>query len=245
MITVKLLGGLGNQMFQYAYALALRNKGYQVQLDRSSLIEETHREYSLGYFGIKAADEPPRGPHTHEAGMNFNPEYLAPKDPSIMVGYWQSEKYFEDIADKVREAFAFKSVPFRYVHTIALHVRRQDYVGLQHFHGMPSLDYYREAVAHIRRSVGCCVPVRVISDDHKWCQENLPSDFTIFDGANKYEDLITMAFSDYKVLSNSSFSWWGGWLGPQRLVIAPKRWFADEKAEAGAGDIVPVRWVRK
>ncbi len=55
MITVKLLGGLGNQMFQAAYALALESKGYAVHLDRSALVEGTHREYSLDYFGAKAA----------------------------------------------------------------------------------------------------------------------------------------------------------------------------------------------
>ncbi len=242
MITVKLLGGLGNQMFQAAYAMALKDRGYRVQLDRSSLIEETHREYSLGYFGLEAADAPPSGPHTHEASMKFNPDYLAPQDPSTMVGYWQTEKYFAHIAELVREKFQFQGVRTRYVHTVALHVRRQDYVNLQYFHGMPTLDYYREAVAYIRRQVAYHCPVVVFSDDPQWCFENFPSDFQIANGGNKYDDLKLMASCDYAVIANSSFSWWGAWLGPQKLVVSPKQWFSDPKTDYS--DIVPDKWVK-
>jgi hypothetical protein len=241
MITVKLLGGLCNQLFQAAYAIALMDRGYQVQLDRSALVEGTHREYSLGYFGIDAAQSC-SDHHVYENGMRFNPEYLNPRDPSTMVGFWQSEKYFENIADKVRNTFEFKGPRTRYVDTIALHVRRQDYVDLQHFHGMPSLDYYREAVAYIRRKVGKPAPVLVFSDDRQWCKENLPSDFVISEGKDKYEDLKMMASCDYHVIANSSFSWFGAWLGPQKLVVAPKRWFSDPSMDYS--DIVPERWIK-
>src|SRR6266702_2959197 len=174
MITVKLLGGLGNQMFQAAYALALENQGYTVQLDHSSLIEGTHREYSLGYFGIKAEGRS-NGREVYESGMRYNSSYLEPTDDSTMIGYWQTEKYFENITDKIRRKFDFQGIRVRYVNTIALHVRRQDYVGLEHFHGMPSLEYYREAVAYIRRRTASNCHVLVFSDDKQWCRENLPS----------------------------------------------------------------------
>jgi Glycosyl transferase family 11 len=241
MITVKLLGGLGNQMFQAAYAMALKEQGYDVQLDRSSLVEGTHREYSLGYFGIEAISDVTAHP-VYELGMRFNPEYLSPKDGNTMAGYWQTEKYFENIADKVRETFTFKGAPIRYVDTIAVHVRRRDYVGLEHFHGMPDLNYYREAVAYIRRRAGMLCPVIVFSDDPKWCFENFPSDFQIAVGSNKYEDLRCMSLCDYQVIANSSFSWWGAWLGPQKLVVAPKQWFSDPNVDYS--DIVPNRWMR-
>src|SRR5579859_774010 len=166
MITVKLLGGLGNQMFQAAYALALEERGYQVQLDKSSLIAGTHREYSLGYFGIKAGSES-GARQVYETGMRYNPSYLEPTEDVTMVGYWQSEKYFENMADKIRKKF---DLGFRvqYANTIALHVRRKDYVNLQHFHGMPSLEYYQEAVAYIRRKAGFHCPVIVFSDEPQW-----------------------------------------------------------------------------
>ena len=239
MITVKLLGGLCNQMFQAAYALSLTHKGYQVQLDKSALVEGTHREYSLGYFGIEAGIAS-TSPNVYENGLRYNPRYLEPSDPSTMIGYWQSEKYFLDNRDKIREVFRFKG-PMIDRDSIAVHVRRQDYVGLQHFHGLPSIDYYREAIAHIRSHAGRHLNVLVFSDDRRWCQENFPPDCTIMAG-NKYEDLALMSSCDYAVIANSSFSWWGAWLSRQRMVVAPSRWFSDPSIDYS--DIVPDRWVK-
>jgi hypothetical protein len=239
MITVRLLGGLGNQAFQFAFALSLNYKGHQVQLDRSYLIEGTHREYSLGYFGIKA-DGKSKGREVYEDGMRYNPSYLDPTEDCTMIGYWQSEKYFINIQDKVRTYFSRllgTSLPY-----IAVHVRRQDYVGLEHFHGLPTLDYYREGVAHIRREVGALVPVMVFSDDRQWCKENFPSDFKVVEGGNKYEDLSLISRCEYQVIANSSYGWWGAWLGPQKLVVAPKQWFSNPDVDYT--DIVPERWTR-
>jgi hypothetical protein len=205
------------------------------------LIEGTHREYSLGYFGINATGAE-TGQRIYENGMRYFPPHLyVPYGNCTMVGYWQTEKYFESIAAKVRAAFEFRERR-SILPCISLHVRRQDYVGLQHFHGMPGIEYYQEAVALIRREVGRPVPVMVFSDDIQWCRENLPSDFLISDSLNKYEDLRLMASCDYHVIANSSFSWWGAWLGPQKLVVAPKRWFTDLNTDYS--DIVPERWVK-
>jgi hypothetical protein len=238
MITVRLLGGLGNQLWQSAFAMSLQHRGYQVQLDRSYLIEGTHREFSLGYFGIKAEGKSV-GKEVYENGLTYNPTYLSPEDPSTLVGYWQSPKYLEGISYKIREAFKFP-VSSRLTY-IAAHVRRQDYVGLEHFHGMPGLDYYRLAIAHIRREVGSLVPVLVFSDDRNWCKQNFP-DFEIAEGDNKYEDLNTMSRCEYHVIANSSYSWWGAYLGPQKLVVAPKQWFVTQELDSSG--IVPEAWVR-
>lgn len=242
MITVKLLGGLGNQMFQYAFALALKSKGYQIRLDKSSMVEGTHREYSLSYFGVKAVEDNPL-PRMYEKGMRFNPENLQPSDPCTMIGYWQSEKYFADIANQVHGAFRFQD-PYtvQFGPNIAVHVRRQDYVNLQQFHGLQTLDYYREGVAYIRRKAGLLLNVLVFSDDPQWCKENFPGDFTIVESNSKYEDLKLMSACDYAVIANSSFSWWGAWLSRQRMVIAPKQWFTDPMMDYT--DIVPERWVK-
>jgi len=239
MITVKLMGGLGNQCFQRAYGLALEDHGYRVRFDKSALQSGTAREYSLGYFGVEAGNFPNTN-ILYEKGLRYDPDYLCPPDNSTVVGYWQSAKYFSSVANKVKQAFKFKT-PRAVLSQIALHVRRQDYVGLQHFHGMPSIEYYREAVAHIRREVGMLVPVVVFSDDRGWCRENLP-DFPVYEGKDKYDDLQEMASCEYAVIANSSFSWWGAWLGPQKLVVAPKKWFADPSIDST--DIIPERWVK-
>ena len=249
MITVKLLGGMGNQLFQKAFGLALMHRGYKIQFDLSSLVEGTHREYSLNPFGQLPVGTP-EFPVITEANLAFNPSYLMPPETCTMLGYWQSEKYFLPIADKIRSTYW--KIPTAQVEwndkilgseSVAVHVRRQDYVTLKHFHGMPEIQYYRRALALMPLNKR----VFVFSDDITWCQENFPKDFEFVTGTNKYDDLWLMASCKHAVIANSSFSWWGAWLGdiqPNRLVVAPARWFADEKTEANAKDIVPGRWAR-
>lgn len=256
MVTVKLLGGLGNQLFQFAYGLALKAKGYEVQFDKDALIERTHREYSLDGFDVRLGDE--GGPRITEQSLKFNSEYLRPKDSATMVGYWQTEKYFEDIAPQVRQSietglrsklnrptsefYILREAITRY-ESIGVHVRRQDYVNLQAFHGMPTLDWYRAALRHINVNT-LCFKTFVFSDDPEWCYDNFPKDFTIVRGTSKYEDMTLMAACKHVVIANSSFGWWGAWLQNNRnnIVIAPKQWFTDSSVDSST--ICPDRWVR-
>lgn len=240
MITVRLLGGLGNQMFQRAYGLALESRGYEVQYDRAHLVEGTHREYSLHGFVPEIRLGTSNENLVYESSMEFNPAYLEPKDGSTMVGYWQNEKYFQDIEPKVREAFQFKvgvrdaneMLGFEGIvsESVFMHVRRQDYVNLTHFHGMPAVMYYREALKLIRLY---CPIVRafIFTDDPLWCRENFPQDISVVTGHNKFEDLQYMAACRHGVVANSSYSWWAGFIGDiqrRRIVVAPQLWFAAE-----------------
>ncbi len=45
-------------------------------------------------------------------------------------------------------------------------------------------------------------------------------------------------------MANSSFSWWGAWLNPNpnKIVIAPKLWFNDEKVNTN--DVIPENWIK-
>ena len=245
MITVKLMGGLGNQMFQRAYGLALSRAGYNVAFNRTALVQPG-REYALDEFEslpLVVNDEPA----IHEQGISFQTSLLSPRDGSVMVGYWQSEKYFSHVADDVRKAFQFRIAMPRYRDAIAVHVRRGDYLDLQHFHGMPSREWYIGAVSAIRLRHGAHLSVIVVSDDPQWCRAYLPEDWHIAGGIpNKYRDMQIIASCAHSVISNSSFSWWGAWLGdgdPQRMVIAPTHWYANPTMQDDR-DVVPERWIR-
>ncbi len=260
MITVKLQGGMGNQLFQYAYGANLADRGYHVQFDKQSLGSTYWRDYSLGFLNAPTGIAEPRTTIVPEGGMPFNPEHLAPPDPSIMYGYWQTEKYFPKDHERLRRVILDGLFPLRttvvsdiFAETwnkiyqevaIAVHVRRNDYVNLQDYHGMPPLDYYREAIKLIRERHYGATPF-VFSDDPRWCHENFPQDIHIVEGTNKYEDLRLMSGCKHAVIANSSFSWWGAWLGDNqqgRTVIAPKRWFVRDDIDAS--DIVPERWIK-
>ena len=147
---------------------------------------------------------------------------MNPPDNITLVGYWQTEQYFKNVIPKVLREFTFR-FPVRATaaawldeiqHTCCdsafLHVRRQDYVGLQHFHGMPSVQYYLDAV----KALPAHTAVYVFSDDIPWCRQAFADfRFNFIDGTNKFEDLQLMKACKHAILANSSFSWWGCWLG--------------------------------
>ncbi|NEU06808.1 alpha-1,2-fucosyltransferase [Flavihumibacter sp. R14] len=136
MIIVKLQGGLGNQMFQYALGRAFVNE-IRIPLyfdatffrDNSANIH-TIRSYQLDLFDIEVVHAPEnnlgqfinpsakqkylnkiglfRKTYFKELTFDFKPEIFNLPTPVYLDGYWQSEKYFERISGSIREAFDFR-----------------------------------------------------------------------------------------------------------------------------------------
>lgn len=290
MIIANILGGLGNQMFQYAAAKALANALEEpLSLDvrdfsdytlhrfellkvftcSAPLAEDTDLRHMLGWrssrYALRALRRPSlrllRGRHlVVEPHFHFWPEFFDAQPGSYLLGYWQSEKYFAAIADRLRQEFTFKQ-PLRGrnaelaesmagCEAVSLHIRRGDYVTdakTNSRHGVCSLDYYRQAIARISAHVAAPV-FFVFSDDIPWTKENLKLEFPcVFidhnQGENNYCDMQLMSLCRHHIIANSSFSWWGAWLNPRqdKVVIAPQHWFAHETSTA---DLVPTGWLR-
>lgn len=135
MITIKLRGGLGNQMFQYAFGRALADKLHTtLALDPHAYdlptyaLGNTPRTYKLNAFNIQAQVITVEQAHTfntvprkiiqkiqhilfRENSWKFSPGYLCMRDGSYAIGYWQSEKYFASVKDAIRKEFVLKQ-PF-------------------------------------------------------------------------------------------------------------------------------------
>ncbi|MGN6180530.1 MAG: alpha-1,2-fucosyltransferase, partial [Mucilaginibacter sp.] len=58
-------------------------------------------------------------------------------------------------------------------------------------------------------------------------------------------DLRLMANCKHHIIANSTFSWWGAWLNPNKdkIVIAPKQWFADKELQSSSS-MIPQNWMR-
>lgn len=270
-VTTYLMGGCGNQMFQYAAGLALaRRLGTSLRFDISRYDNPNEfRVYSLGLFkGITAeAGRGMRGTVIREQGLPYNPGLFdrAPKECTI-YGYWQTEKYFSEIRTKLLDDFwpARSLTPMHLEvekkirevgnRSVFLTVRRTDYVG-NSFHGLLPKEYYEEAARIIADHV--LNPVFfVFSDEPEWCASNFqlsPHQVIIsgnFDRTIKGHlgredaELWLMRSCKHAVMANSSYSWWGAWLNPDPgLIIAPKNWFGTTSTE-DPRDIIPERWLR-
>lgn len=232
-VIVRLKGGLGNQMFQYAYGrnLALKQKAV-LELDRSFLrrrfwqkmIGVTPRGYELEEFNIKAGFAKP----------DFRPR---------REGYWQNEKYFKKIRPFLLREFTLKkeSEDFlklkklvRNSSSVSIHFRRGDYVAslaTNKYHGVLNLDYYMKAIKVINKRVKNS-HFFVFSDDVEWVKKNfsIRKQITYISGdyaLTNIEEMLLMSMCKHNIVANSSFSWWGAWLNknPRKIVVAPKRWF--------------------
>ncbi len=197
-----------------------------------------------------------------EKSFRFDERVLGLNAPVWLTGYWQSPRYFNDVAPLIREEIgSFRGLTdpcvdllqkIQATDSICIHIRRGDYVTnavASSFHGLCSLDYYKDGAERIAR--GLRMPHGfVFSDDPVWVRENLKLtiDFTVVDlnGTDEpHLDLWLMSACSHFVIANSSLSWWGAWLGKfhEKQVIAPKQWFLSP--EKDTSDLLPDSWLRR
>jgi hypothetical protein len=190
-------------------------------------------------------------------------------DDTDLDGFFQTEKYFENISDQIRSDFTFKDEYLKpckeFIDSldttpIFLHVRRGDAIGKEHYHPIAPMSYYVEALKRFDEDTPCFV----FSDDLDWCksQELFKSDRFLFnDNIERYDyqsmdgsgsmqytllphvDLCLMSLCSGAIIVNSSFSWWGAWLQNNRgKVIASKPWFGPSASHLDISDVVPDHW---
>lgn len=158
-------------------------------------------------------------------------------DGLCYLGYFQSYKYFERefVKNLFEPSFSLEKWDYLFKGTTcSVHVRRGDYLQLsKHFVNL-TMDYYDRALSKIKAD-----RYLVFSDDIEWCKENFKGDFIFVHEVN-YIDMFLMSRCNYNVISNSSFAWWGAYLGSQERVIAPKDWFAP--GYKSSKDLIPDNW---
>ncbi len=237
MILVKLTGGLGNQLFQYANGLTLAHRNNEkLCLDISWYKGRTDRAYLLDNFNISG----------QPVGF-FQKLFRKP-----IVGDFQSELYFKEIETKVRKEFTLKKPLTNLItdlNSVSIHLRGTDYVrGKKNgFHGTCAPEYYIEAIRIMREKLPTA-HFYIFTDDLPWAKEHItfPEPNTVVSGPTRqpHEELMLMASCRNNIIANSTFSWWAAWLNPNqsKTVIGPQKWFADEKIDTS--DILPSSWKR-
>lgn len=291
MIIPQIIGGLGNQMFQYAAARALSiEKNTPLKLDISSFKNyKLHQGFELGkVFNCEIKIAEPKDmklvlgwncpsicqrilarsfmaffrpknliyePHpSYWSGIKYVP------DNAYLVGYWQSENYFSNSSEQIRKDFSFREplkdgnlslqVQIAESNSVSLHIRRGDYVTNSKaaaVHGLCTIEYYYSAIQFISSRIENPV-FYIFSDDIRWVKENLKISFLhhFIDGNYKEKsniDMRLMSQCKHHIIANSSFSWWGAWLGENKnkIVVAPARWFLNNPDIHG---LLPSSWVK-
>jgi hypothetical protein len=259
MIIVKLQGGLGNQLFQWAYG-----KSLSLQLDQSLYLDLsflniripgiTKREYELYHFD-KIQDEIVQSLSDHNLS-NFRYQKITDDTDKhnnknanyYLDGYFQNEKYFIEFEHQIRNLLQIKESAVSLVsylaqeisecHSLSLHVRRTDYL-LHGYHQPKNMEYYHTALEQIKSYD----KIFIFSDDIEWCKTNIKYDKTVFiENLTNIQDLYLMSLCKNNIIANSSFSWWAAWLNsnPGKTVVCPNSWFRG----VDANSFVPSDWIK-
>jgi hypothetical protein len=277
MIYTRLHGFLGNQMFQYAAAADLAARlDVPVALDpRRAMAKGQGNLTSVFDLPVVTPDNLPPDQDKHplaymawrflgrkpylrrEKSLAYDPAITGWEDESYLHGYWQSDKYFASIEEHLRKVFVMippmspenaaiadqiKAGP-----SVALHVRRGDYVALG-ASAVCDQAYYTAALRAVTDGLPKDPKVFVFSDDPTWARNNLdvPFEKVVVDLNGRetaHEDMRLMSLCHHNVIANSTFSWWSAWLNSnsKKRVAAPARWFANDHQRNP--DILPSDWI--
>lgn len=263
-VCVQLQGGLGNQLFGWATGFALSTKlNLSLALDTRNLLA---RPYELSAFKLSeqihltyTIDKNIRrfnllDSSFEEKSFQYDKRFEDISKPKRLKGYFQSWKYFDAYQNEIRSLLCLKkeSNALRSLSEITttyqvlgVHIRRGDYVGLENYHGLTSSSYFKNAVKIIQKLSGF-EKIMVFSDQIDIARE-------VFPGADYYisskelrsspETLILMSRCNSLIGSNSSFSWWAGYISSSNSAVRifPRPWFTN--ASIDSRDLLPPNWL--
>ena len=264
MITSNLKGGVGNQLFQIAAGYSLARKlntnfvinynGNNFDFDKKEFEKLTskyhhklvhYRQYKDGlYRNIKQSNYDGFDAY-NQVGFKFNP--IPCKDNTKLVGYFQSEKFFFDYSQEIKDLFNFSNTIRKKIgdklgkfkkKKLGIHIRCYER-GFAILPPMPKV-YYEIALNQFNTNEYDYI---LITDNQTKAEEKLDKEnFFSLNNNDEIEDLYTLSQCDSVIMSNSTFSWWGAWLGKKKeKVIVPPVWFGNGGPK-DLEDLIPKRW---
>lgn len=168
----------------------------------------------------------------HESWRNLN---------ILLVGYFQSEKFFLEYRDELLEAVGY---PWRLNEgVVSVHNRRGDYLVLRDKHPYYGEEWIEEAMKFFPGK-----KFLFFSDEIKWAKEKFGNreDCMFSEGKSIEEDLVAMSCCEHHINSSSTYSWIGAWMNrnPNKKIITPKLWFTEGWGNLNVSDIIPESWIK-
>lgn len=265
-IIIRVMGGLGNQLYQYALYEKLKSLGKEVKLDITDYMsyarEPEKRALELSYFenlpyevcSIKERYSLTDDKQTFWAKVrrkllgnhrniytekeDYSPEILD-LDHVYLDGFWNCEKYYEDIIPALQEKIVFPrsknpkneetAAQMLTEASVSIHVRRSDYLDEcrnGRYSNICTDAYYESAISYVKKKLGK-VHFYVFSDDIPYVKEKFQGDeYTIVDwndGKDSFYDMMLMSKCNAVICANSTFSMWGARLNTRqdKIMIRP------------------------
>jgi len=231
---LKLFGGLGNQLFQYAYGQHLKASGQKVRY-----VLRFSKNCLTDVFDLPSEEMLASSNSLVDAARKAYLKYIA---RNFLADFFPEQTYAWAVKGRLpfRREEAYKRNPwFERIaesNSVAIHVRGGDYLSATGYEGWGSVcgkEYYDEAVARIEASVRS-PRYFLFTNDYEHSARVLPEG--IRDRLCEVRDeesekdagfhLFLMGACSHNIIANSTYSWWGAFLGESRgrKVVAPARW---------------------
>ena len=250
------MGGLGNQLFQAAHAIAkgITHNREVVFVPRSwTPMQGRQTENYLNniFRNLKFVDNIDGFEKVGEGPFEYS-EVLVKENNTVFDGYFQSSKNFSPHYDAIRNIFSptvefinemFEKYPeLNQDNTLSIHIRRGDCFMNPDIHPIATEKYVERAV----NEVGEYSHVFVFSDDREWVKENLKFTNVTYVEDEDYREMWLMSLCKNNIIVNSTFSWWGSFLNqnPNKKVVVPKQWFGPALGHLDTKDMTPKEWIK-
>jgi len=245
-VIIRLKAGLANQMFQYAFGLAVaRARGGELLVAHVGW----DPPFALGAYGISLSRDLPPDEFSLIWDESYNDgiekEMLAEiaqegETTVLLEGYFQNEAFFKSVAEEIRHRFSSKEELPEFTMgriPVAVHVRLGDY-RTNGCHAPCPASYYREAMEMMRGRFANPLFL-VFSDEPERCGEwvEVGQDVRVMPASDQFHTLGLMQSCEAFIIANSTFSWWAAWLSGSKDVICPDRFLPGRDWE-----IYPSGW---
>ena len=237
-------GWLGNQLFQMSTCIATAmDNGCE------AYFPEWPWSKRMPVLGMMCRSDVRKNTVTYsEKKFSFD------KIPNIsgdvnLHGYFQSAKYFDNYKESICNSIEQGMIGHNgmsinklreMLHDVCfVHVRRGDYLNLSHVYVILNDSYYMVAINKMK-DYGFS-KFAVVTNDVNYCKSVFKGNEYLFFSGDQADDLSIMAACGGAIIANSSFSWWGSYLGNKVKVIAPDRWF-NQSGPADYHDLYLKNW---
>lgn len=254
LISCNLMGGLGNQLFQAAHAIAqgISHNREVVFVPKSwTPMQGRQTENYLNniFRNLKFVESIDEFEKVSEGPWEYVDVFVKDTD-TVFDGYFQSSKNFLGHDDRIRNIFSptdefvsemhEKNPQLKKDNTLSVHIRRGDCFMNPDIHPIATEKYIENAL----KEVGVYTHVFVFSDDKEWVKENLKFDNVTYVDDEDYREMWLMSLCKNNIIVNSTFSWWASFLNttPNKKIVAPSIWFGP-RGPRNYKDIYESNWI--
>lgn len=248
-------GGMGNQLFQFAFGKYLQKKGFNIEFS-TSLLDVHNSSLTPRSYELKSFNEAATSSKFDLAAAYIyrnilvrsksllveeypaqESENLITKKTKFLLGYFQSNRYADAIWNEEKSKFNAllerpRGLPASY---IAVHLRFNDYKQKENLKifGEFSLNYLKEAITRIDASKQKTIVVvtdSILDATRVLNGESIGEFNIVYRQTDTLQDFNILVHSDITIITNSSYSWWSGYLGNRLFnnkIFAPYPWYVN------------------